>query len=170
MRCNGMLIREYRADDLPRIIEIFEDTVNTVCRADYAPIQISAWLGADYSGWDRRYRESFTLVAVAEGEIVAFGNMVAGAAACGRVCGGHTLGSDDGYLDMLYTAKNYLRRGVASALCKELEKAVRGDIYADVSKTALPFFLARGYEIITPQQVTRRGVKIGNFACVKRRT
>ena len=72
-----------------------------------------------------------------EGEIVAFGNMVAGAAACGRVCGGHTLGSDDGYLDMLYTAKNYLRRGVASALCKELEKAVRGDIYADVSKTAL---------------------------------
>lgn len=107
---------------------------------------------------------------MAEGEIVAFGNMVAGAAACGRVCGGHTLGSDDGYLDMLYTAKNYLRRGVASALCKELEKTVRGDIYADVSKTALPFFLARGYEIITPQQVTRRGVKIGNFACVKRRT
>ena len=170
MRCNVMLIREYRADDLPRIIEIFEDTVNNVCRADYAPIQISAWLGADYSCWDRRYHESFTLVAVAEGEIVAFGNMVADAAACGRVCGGHTLGSDDGYLDMLYTAKNYLRRGVASALCKELEKAVRGDIYADVSKTALPFFLARGYEIITPQQVTRRGVKIGNFACVKRRT
>ena len=61
-------------------------------------------------------------------------------------------------------------RGVASALCKELEKTVRGDIYADVSKTALPFFLARGYEIITPQQVNRRGVKIGNFACVKRRT
>lgn len=165
-----MLIREYRADDLPRIIEIFEDTVNTVCRADYAPHTDIGVAGRRLFGLGQAVPRKFYARRRGGG-----GDCRVRQYGCGR--GGlrtrlrlHTLGSDDGYLDMLYTAKNYLRRGVASALCKELEKTVRGDIYADVSKTALPFFLARGYEIITPQQVTRRGVKIGNFACVKRRT
>lgn len=165
-----MIVRQYRSADLPRIIEVFEDTVNTVCCADYTPEQISAWLGGiDYSGWDKRYGGSLTLVAESEGVVAAFGNMFKGAAVCGRTCGGKALGRDDGYLDMLYTAKEFLRRGAASRICNVLEAAVVGDIYADVSQTALPFFLKRGYFVVRRQCVYRCGVALHNYAVVLQR-
>ena len=165
-----MIVREYRSADLPRIIEIFEDTVNTVCRADYTPEQISAWLGGvDYSDWDKRYGGSFTLVAESEGVAVAFGNMLKGAAVCGRTCGGKALGRGDGYLDMLYTAKEFLRCGAASLICGRLEAEVDGDIYADASQTALPFFLKRGYSVVRRQCVYRCGVALHNYAAILHR-
>ena len=69
---------------------------------------------------------------------------------------------------MLYASPEFARRGSASAICDLLESAVRGRIYADVSKTALPFFEGRGYKIIAPQRVVRHGVEMENFAMVKR--
>ena len=160
---NDFIIRAYRAEDLPRITELFKDTVSSVCSADYSTRQTDAWLsGAKYTEWGARFANSFTLVAEIGGKTMAFGNI-----ARGGECGGVQLRAEDGYLDMLYVDKSCLRRGIATALCNELEGRVRGRVFADVSLTAQPFFLSRGYVVIKPQKVVRRGVELNNFAMVK---
>ena len=164
-----MVVRQYRAQDLPRIIEIFECSVSAAC-GEYSPEQLSAWQSADFSDWHARFENSLTLVAEEGGAVLAFGNIHQFAENSGLSCGKRQLRAGDGYLDMLYTAPNFMRRGAAAKICDCLGPAVKGDIYADVSKTALPFFAARGYSVITPQTVVRRGVEIQNFAVVLRRS
>lgn len=162
-----MLIRRYRAADLARVVQIFKTSIPALCAGDYTQRQLDAWPGTDFSSWGKRFEGSLTLVCEREGRVEAFGNIIP---AAGRelFCGGVSLGEEDGYLDMLYASPEFARRGAASAICDLLESAVRGRIYADVSKTALPFFEGRGYKIIAPQRVVRHGVEIENFAMVKR--
>ena len=162
-----MVVRRYRADDLARMVQIFKSAIPALCAGDYTQRQLDAWLGADFSSWGQRFAGSLALVCEHEGRVEAFGNLFP---AAGRelFCGGVSLGGEDGYLDTLYTSPEFASRGAASAICDLLESAVRGRIYVDVSKTALPFFEGRGYKIITPQRVVRHGVEIENFAMVKR--
>ena len=59
---------------------------------------------------------------------------------------------DTGYIDHLYTHRDYQNIGVATAICDELERrahdigAKRITVHASV--TALPFFVHRGYHVV----------------------
>lgn len=74
-----------------------------------------------------------------------------------------------GYLDRLYVHADYQGRGVASAICEELERPVRGKIVTHASITAKPFFEKRGYRVVREQQVERRGVLLTNYVMEKDR-
>ena len=90
-------------------------------------------------------------MAVEGGQITGFGDM-----------------DDTGYLDRLYVHKDFQHRGIATALCDKLERAVRAPRFTThASITAKPFFERRGYKAVKEQQVERKGVLLTNYVMIK---
>jgi putative acetyltransferase len=101
-----MIIRKYKPRDCTFMAKLFYDTVHTINAKDYTDEQLNAWAtgSVDLEVWNKSFTAHNTLVAVIKGEIVGFADM------------DHT-----GYLDKLYVHKDFQRRGIATALVKELE-------------------------------------------------
>ena len=72
-----MLIREYRPEDCRTLAELFYRTVHQVNARDYTQAQLEAWApgDVDLAGWNRSFLDHYSLVAVAEGIIVGFGDI-----------------------------------------------------------------------------------------------
>lgn len=148
-----MKIRTYRPSDCDKLAKLFYDTVHTVNIRDYTREQVNAWAcgEVDLEEWNASFLRHITLVAVAGEKIVGFGDM-----------------DQKGYLDRLYVHKDFQNRGVATALCDQLEKRSGANrITTHASITAKPFFLARGYQVVREQEVFRRGVALTNYVMVK---
>jgi len=148
-----MEIRRYLSSDLVQISQLFYDTVHTVNAADYSEEQLNAWATGqlDLTAWNDSFLAHYTLVAIVNDEVAGFGDM-----------------TTDGYLDRLFVHKNYQGRGIATALCNELENAIACDQFTThASITARPFFEGRGYRVIQEQQVVRQGVKLTNYVMAK---
>lgn len=147
-----MIIREYHPTDCKELTELFYDTVHTINAADYTQEQLNAWAAGnvDLEEWNRSLSESYSLVAVKNNVIIGFGNI-----------------DKTGYLDRLYVHKDYQGKGVATAICNQLEEAVEGKIFTHASITAKPFFEKRGYRVIKEQQVERKGIVLKNFVMEK---
>uniref|UniRef100_UPI0028AC98D4 GNAT family N-acetyltransferase n=1 Tax=Tissierella praeacuta TaxID=43131 RepID=UPI0028AC98D4 len=71
-------------------------------------------------------------------------------------------------LDRLFVHKDYQGKGVATAICDRLEKAVQKKVITHASITARPFFEKRGYKVIKEQQVERQGIVLANFIMEKK--
>lgn len=150
-----MEIRKYRASDAQKTAALFYRTVYTVNAADYSAPQLDAWASGKTAlvQWDHSLAANHAFVACEGRRVVGFGDI--------RV---------DGYLDRLYVDRAYLRRGIASALCDQLENAVEAKIITvHASITAKPFFESRGYHVIQEQQVVRGGVRLTNFVMKKQK-
>lgn len=80
--------------------------------------------------WYKSFLKHFTIVAIKNEIVVGFWDI-----------------DNTGYLDKLYVHKEYQRQGIATAICDELEKAVKGKkIITQASITAKPFFEHGGIE------------------------
>ncbi len=147
-----MRIRAYRPADCKELAELFYHTIHTVNVKDYTKEQVDAWATGqvDLRRWDQSLQAHYSLIAV-EGELITgFGDM-----------------DETGYLDRLFVHADYQGRGIATALCNQLEQAVPGTITTHASITARPFFEKRGYKVIKEQQVERRGIFLTNFVMEK---
>ena len=154
-----MVLRRYRTSDCGRMAELFYETVHSVNEADYTKEQLDAWAtgNVDLTAWDKSFLEHFTIVAEETGDdgkrIVGFGDI-----------------DSTGYLDRLYVRKDRQRRGIASAICGELENAAdAAKITTHASITARPFFQKRGYRVVREQQVERGGILLTNYVMEKYR-
>ena len=148
-----MTFREYTVSDCEEMAELFYQTVHSVNARDYTKEQLDAWATGrvDLQAWNQSFLEHITIVAVENGEIVGFGDI-----------------APDGYLDRLYVHRNYQGKGIASAVCDQLEKAVSADrITTHASITAKPFFENRGYRTVREQQVNRKGILLTNYVMEK---
>ena len=134
-----MRLRRYRTEDLPILARLFGETVRQVNCRDYTLPQVEAWAAgeADLLTRDSWFQRLYTLVAEAGGRIVGYGNV-----------------EDTGYLDHLFVRWDCQGQGIAAAT-------------VHASKTALPFFLGRGYAIEREQQVPCRGQVLTNYALEK---
>ena len=74
-----------------------------------------------------------------------------------------------GYLDRLFVHKDNQRKGIATAICNQLEQFVEGNITTHASITARPFFEKRGYKVVMEQQAERRGVFLTNYVMIRER-
>lgn len=152
-----MRIRDARTGDLPGLIELFRETVQTVGAGHYGPQELDAWAPADLSpeDWAPRLARNTALVAEEAGAPLGFAEL-----------------SPGGSLDMLYVHKGHQGRGVATALLTALEARAREQGHArlttNASRAAKPFFLSRGFTLLASQRVERRGVAIENFRMEKR--
>lgn len=149
-----MIIRKYELPDCKYIAELFYQTVHAVNAKDYTKEQLEVWApgNVNLEEWNRTLSDHDTVVAVWDGRIVGFGDI-----------------DKTGYLDRLYVHKDYQNKGIATAVCDELEKAVHADkITVHASITAKPFFLSRGYIMVREQQVIRQGIALTNYVMEKR--
>ncbi|MGN0610718.1 MAG: GNAT family N-acetyltransferase [Ruminiclostridium sp.] len=146
-----MLIRDYTASDCEKLAELFYQTVHNINSKDYNKEQLNVWATGeiDLYVWHKSFSEHYTLVAVENDIIVGFGDI-----------------DSTGYLDRLYVHKDYQRKGIATALCDELEAGFE-KIITHASITAKPFFLHRGYRLVNEQQVVRNGVFLTNYVMEK---
>ena len=147
-----MIIREYRLTDCKELTELFYNTVHIVNAKDYTKEQLDAWATGqvDLQKWEQSLQEHFSIVAVDHDVIAGFGDI-----------------DKTGYLDRLYVHSDYQGKGIATAICNQLEAAVQVNIITHASITARPYFEKRGYKVVKTQQVERQGIFLTNFVMIK---
>ena len=141
-------LRDYTPADLEAVLTLFYETVHTVNAGDYSSAQLDAWAPRvpDRVAWQAR------LLAEEDDVLLGFAS----------------LDVEGGLIDHLYVHKDYQRRGIASALCDQLESwAISSVLSTEASLTAVRFFSARGYQLVRRQQVVRRGVMLANIIMKK---
>jgi putative acetyltransferase len=146
-----MNLRTFKSNDTPELIRLFRDSVHRVCRGDYNPAQLIAWApdNIDEAAWTQRFGKSFTLIAEEKGKILGFSNL-----------------ESSGYIDMFYVHADWQGKGAGKLLYDGLEGEARrlnlNRLTSDVSITAQPFFLSRGFQVDSQNVKEIRGVVFKN--------
>ncbi|CUX14975.1 putative N-acetyltransferase YafP [Clostridium sp. C105KSO13] len=104
-----MQLREYKSTDCEQLAELFYQTVHSVNAKDYTEEQLDVWATGkvNLQEWDSSFLKHKTIVAIEDNKIVGFGDM-----------------DNSGYLDRLFVHKDYQSRGIATAICDELEYCI----------------------------------------------
>ena len=150
-------IRKFQATDTAALRALFVETVHQVNSRDYNASQIAAWapLSYDFATWLARLSAINPFIAELDGVIVGYADIQA-----------------DGYIDHFFCHAQYQRQGVGKALMHKLLETAQQQgnarLYAHVSITARPFFVAFGFVELTAQQVEIRGLLLTNFVMEKR--
>lgn len=147
-----MDIRQYQQSDCKELAELFYNTVHTVNAKDYTKEQLNVWATGqvDLEKWNLSLQEHYSIVAVENNVIVGFGDI-----------------DKTGYLDRLFVHADHQGRGIATAICDQLEQFVKENITTYASITARLFFEKRGYKVVKEQQVERQGIFLTNYVMVK---
>ncbi|MDF1696883.1 MAG: GNAT family N-acetyltransferase [Saprospiraceae bacterium] len=150
-----MLNKEYSfatTNDLQEITNLFKNTIQNVALKDYSAQEITSWSeGAkNTDNWLKRIDTHYFLLVKIEDVLVGMGSL-----------------DSNGYLDVIYVHHDYQGHGIASDLLRRMEEKAKSDghrfITSDVSITAKPFFLHKGYTLVKPQLVLCRGVVLRNY-------
>ena len=130
-----MYIRRLLDDEYDDVVKLITQTVHSVCKNDYTKEELDAWAPESFD--TRKFRNNLSpclnLAAFEKGKLVGFISV-----------------ERSGYVNRLYTHKDYLRCGIATALLKKAEswareKGIR-ELSLDSSKTAEEFYLNRGFK------------------------
>lgn len=92
---------------------MFYNIVYTINEKDYTKEQLNVWASGqiDLEKWNQSLQEYYSVVAVDDDIIVGFGDI-----------------DKTGYLDRLFVHADCQGKGIATAICNELEQAVEADI------------------------------------------
>jgi putative acetyltransferase len=153
-------VREMRSEDARAFLEVHHNAVRRLAADSYPSDVIEAWAPLPISEEHVQFVRAnadheFRLVAESDGEIIGVGCLIAQASEL-RAC---------------YVAPSAARKGVGSAILREIERAAcdRGvmTLWADSSLTAEQFYQANGYEVCgRGEHVLNNGVRM---ACVRMR-
>ncbi|WP_347219593.1 GNAT family N-acetyltransferase [Chryseobacterium sp.] len=153
---SSILIREATQQDLPEMLLLFQNTITSVCKADYNNDQLEAWKsGAENKErWLNVIKDQYILIAESENKMVGFCTLDQG-----------------NYIDLLFVHRDYQHQGIASLLYRLIEKEAlqqqQNFLTADVSKTAKLFFESMGFTIIREQIVNVKGTDLINYKMQK---
>lgn len=152
----AITVRPYRIHDLSPLVRLFTESVHELTASAYDESQRYAWASRmpDLDTWQRRLDALDTLVAEEDNKLAGFISF-----------------EPDGHIDLIFTAPNSARRGVASALYLEAEQRLAGlgvtELVTEASVTAKPFFERQGFEVQSEQRVTVRGAQFLRYAMRK---
>lgn len=148
-----MHIRNYQPSDAREIADLFHDAIHAIDPEYYSKEQAEAWAPTppDYGHWQRRLDRKQPFVAEINQKIVGFIEL-----------------DPDGYIDCMYTHKDYQRQGIAGQLYDHLkmmahQKGIKR-LYVEASILARPFFEARGFELVKENAIERRGQQLINYS------
>ncbi len=151
-----MMIRPYQSSDAPALADLYQDAVWEIGSQVYGTAQVEAWAAAvhDLEWFQRSLEQGVTLVAIAEAQIAAFGQL-------------HPLD----HVAFLYTASRFARQGYATEIYRRLEAHARQHsikkIRTEASRISKFFFLKEGYEVVGTEWVERQGVLLERFKMEK---
>ena len=151
-----MYIRRLLDDEYDDVVKLITQTVHTVCVNDYTKEELDAWAPSNFD--IPRFRNNLSgclnLAAFEKGTLVGFISI-----------------ERSGYINRLYTHKDFLRRGIAKALFEKAQAwAVENGICTlslDSSKTAEGFYLKMGFEKSGISTISRGGVVLRNTVMKK---
>lgn len=151
-------IKIYRAtkQDVGMITQLFRDTIQNVNSKDYPADEIDDWSSwwTDHDKWQERIEKQYFIKAMINDKTVGFSSL-----------------ATDGYLDFMFTHKDYQGKGVAGNLIRKIEKKAKEQgnylIYSDVSITAKGFFERHGYIVEKQQFKKSRNKELINFRMTK---
>lgn len=152
-----MKTRLYMPSDLTDILQLFYDSIHTICVNDYTVEQLDAWApkNPDKYRWEASLNKNHTLVVEDNCQIVGFGDL-----------------GETGYLDRLYVREDYLHKGVATLILSQFEKyaKTKGIVFMNTaaSITSKSFFEKRGFVVLNEQIVERRGVRMMRYLMEKK--
>jgi putative acetyltransferase len=151
-----MRVRTHRNSDIPVISRLYYDTIHRVNSHDYTREQVDAWAPAvpEDSFWKERFKKYSVYVAEEDKRIVGFTEL-----------------DSAGHIDCFFVHHEWQRRGVGTRLMERVV-ATAGmkqmpRLFAEVSLTAVPFFLDKGFVVIRENEAIRREVKLKQFAMEK---
>ena len=137
-------------------MNLFYNTVHQINIRDYSKEQVDAWApkDMDYQRWKDALFRKITYVADDNGKIVGFGEL-----------------EDDGHIDRFYCHKDFQRKGVGTMILEAIQSKARSlglkSLFTEASITARPFFEAKGFKVVTCQEVEHRKMKFRNYAMSK---
>jgi putative acetyltransferase len=142
--------------DLAEMQEMYIETIKWVCKNDYTPLQIDAWVSGlnNTERWLKLIHEQYVLLATIQDQIVGYGTL-----------------KDGNYIDFFCIHKDFQRQGIADKVFTELEHEAKKEnsktITADISITAKPFFEKKGFVVKAKQKNMRLGVELVNYKMEK---
>jgi putative acetyltransferase len=154
-----MQIRPFRADDAPKLAEIFYSAIHQIASGYYSNEQIDAWapkVPAAHRFLARGSDGRILLVATGEhDEPIAYGDVEA-----------------EGHIDHLFCHPSHAGKGVAGALLQQLQVAAKSRgiecLYVEASEPARGLFLKHGFLELSRNDFELNGVPIHNFRMEKR--
>ncbi len=129
-----MYIRKLLDDEYEEVIELIYGSVHSVCNGDYTEAELSAWAPQKFD--TNKFRSAldgcFNIVMIEKRKIIGFLSM-----------------EQDGYINRVYTHKDFLRQGIATQLMLKAESYAKDhgvyELKLDSSKTAENFYLKMGF-------------------------
>ena len=151
-----MYIRKMHDDEYDEVVRLITQTVHSVCKNDYSQQELFAWAPENFD--IKRFRGAlsgcFNLVAIEKNTIIGFLSM-----------------ERSGYINRLYTHKDFLRQGIATALLEKAEQWAKEngifELCLDSSKTAEGFYLKNGFTK-SGVSVTKRAEVVFRNAVMKK--
>lgn len=150
-----LLIRDFREGDEEALRQVFLSAVVELTSAEYSAAQRAAWAAcAQSEGWTQRMRAVRPVIAQLD------------------AIAGYVSVHPPGFIDHLYVAAPYARRGLGAALLAHVERAaceqLLPELCADVSLSAERFFRDHGYVEQRRNWVVLDGVPMTNVRMCKR--
>lgn len=148
----NLKLRQATLNDLEEIQHLFVTTIRDVCSKDYDSAQIEAWTCSvnNVDRWQSSLTDQYFIVAELDETIVGFGSLENG-----------------NNLFFLYVHKDFQRKGIAHRLFEKLKAKSQelgfDTLTSDVSKTARPFFEAKGFKVVQENNVTVAEVSLVNY-------
>ena len=151
-----MYIREIFDFEYDDVIDLIYNSVHTVCKNDYTASELNAWAPEKFN--KKKFLEAmqdcFNFVAVEKGEVVGF-----------------VSAEKDGYINRLYTHRDFLNMGIASRLLLKVEHYLydRGvyNLSLDSSVTAIGFYSKKGFSPSGVSVMKKDGVVFRNTVMKK---
>jgi putative acetyltransferase len=150
-------IRKYKPEDARALVDIYFYTIHKVNIQDYTEEQVKAWApvsSLELDGWQKKWTKLPPMVALQGAKIVGF-----------------TEFASNGHIDCFYVHHEFQRKGIGDTLINAIEQAALDNnvhkIYAEVSITAKPFFIKKGFKTVKEQVVIIRGFGLTNYVMEK---
>lgn len=149
-------IRSWQATDAEAIWQVYFLTTHESNGRDYHPELLERWAprNHDMAAWSERLGNTNPFVAIVDEKIVGMAEI-----------------DSSGVIDYFYVLPRFQGRGIGRMLLDTLEFVAQttgcGEIQADVSITARPFFEANGFRVTEARANIILGHPAPNFAMVK---
>ncbi|TXI02384.1 MAG: GNAT family N-acetyltransferase [Pseudorhodobacter sp.] len=132
---------------IPRLLDLFEQSVRRLGPAHYSPDQVEQWArGAHHPGLASQLREHHGWVIEQDDVPLGFATL-----------------SDDGHLSLLYVSADHPRQGLGTLLLERVLAAANqmglGSLTTEASAFSLALFLRHGFLLTGLETVERGGVQ-----------
>lgn len=132
---------------IPRLLDLFEQSVRRLGPAHYSPEQVEQWArGAHHPGLASQLREHHGWVIEQDDVPLGFATL-----------------SDDGHLSLLYVSPDHPRQGLGTLLLERVLAAANqmglGSLTTEASAFSLALFLRHGFLLTGLETVERGGVQ-----------